>query len=230
MKKTLLFAFAVAALFASCTGNKTNTSDVQAEGEELVVLPDSTECVKSGDVVYVDLDAMFKSSKIFVAEGKPLEAKVEAYQKKALDKQEELNQLGQSLAYEESKIGQESNKLQSDYSKGLITTLNAQTKGQELEKRAQNLQANFAEYQRKQQKAAEELQTEEQALAEAHAVLENRFSELLKLAIEDINADGRYKMIVNSMVVVDATDGLNISSLVLAKIDELYEAGALTQE
>jgi outer membrane protein len=67
-------------------------------------------------------------------------------------------------------------------------------------------------------------------LAEEHAVLENRFAELLKLAIEDINADGRYKMIVNSMVVVDAADGLNISSLVLAKIDELYEAGAVTQE
>lgn len=230
MKKGLLFAFAVAALFASCTGNNANTSEAMTEGEELVVLSDSTECVKSGDVVYIDLDAMFKSSKIFAAEGKPLEAKVEAFQKKMVEKQEELTQLGQSLAYEESRIGQESNKLQSDYSKGLITTMNAQAKSQELEKRAQNLQANAAAYQQKQQKATEELQAEEQALAEEHAVLENRFAELLKLAIEDINADGRYKMIVNSMVVVDAADGLNISSLVLAKIDELYEAGAVTQE
>ena len=230
MKKTLLFAFAVAALFASCADKEAKSSDVQTEGEELIVLPDSTECVKSGDVVYIDLDAMFKSSKIFVAEGKPLEAKVEAFQKKMVDKQNELNQLGQSLAYEESKIAQEGNKLQSDYSKGLITTLNAQTKGQELEKRAQNLQVNAAALQQKQQKASEELQAEEQALAEEHAVLENRFAELLKLAVDDINADGRYKMIVNAMVVVDAADGLNISSLVLAKIDELYEAGALTKE
>ena len=149
MKKGLMFAFAVAALFASCTGNNANTSEAVTEGEELVVLSDSTECVKSGDVVYIDLDAMFKSSKIFAAEGKPLEAKVEAFQKKMVEKQEELTQLGQSLAYEESRIGQESNKLQSDYSKGLITTMNAQAKSQELEKRAQNLQANAAAYQQK---------------------------------------------------------------------------------
>ena len=230
MKKTLLFAFAAAALFASCADNKTNTSDVQTEGEELATLPDATECVESAEIVYVDLDVMFKSSKIFANEGKPLEAKVEAYQKKALEKEQELNQLGQNIAYEESKIAQENNKLQSDYSKGLITTMNAQAKGQELEKRAQNLQANYAVFQKKQQQAAEELQAEQQALAEEQVVLENRFAELLKLAIGEINADGRYKMIVNSMVVVDAAEGLNISSLVLTKIDELYEAGAITQE
>lgn len=230
MKKTLLFAFAVAALFASCADKEAKTADVQTEGEELIVLPDSTECVKSADVVYVDVDAMFKSSKIFANEGKPLEEKVAAFQKKAMDKQEELTQLGQSIAYEENKIAQEGNKLQSDYSKGLITTLNAQAKGQELEKRAQNLQANAAAFQQKQQKAGEELQKEEQALAEEHAVLENRFSELLKQAIAEINADGRYKMIINAMMVVDAAEGLNISSLVLNKIDELYEAGAITEQ
>ena len=221
---------AVVAMLVACGDKEAKTAPIEGAEADVIMLPDSTECVKSGDVVYVDMDAMFKSSKIFAAEGKPLEAKVEAFQKKMVEKQEELTQLGQSLAYEESRIGQESNKLQSDYSKGLITTMNAQAKSQELEKRAQNLQANAAAYQQKQQKATEELQAEEQALAEEHAVLENRFAELLKLAIEDINADGRYKMIVNSMVVVDAADGLNISSLVLAKIDELYEAGAVTQE
>lgn len=230
MKKRLLFAVAIAALFASCAGDKTNTSDVQTEGEELVVLSDSTECVKSGDIVYVDLDAMFKSSKIFAAEGKPLEAKVEAFQKKMMEKQEELTQLGQNIAYEENRINQEGAKAQADYQKGLMTTLNFQTKMQDLEKRAQNLQANMTAYQQKQQKATEELQAEEQALAEEHTVLENRFAELLKSAVGEINADGRYKMIVNSMVVVDSAEGLNISSLVLAKIDELYEAGALTKE
>jgi hypothetical protein len=36
-------------------------------------------------------------------------------------------------------------------------------------------------------------------------------------------------MIVNSMMVIDAVEGLDISSLVLAKIDELYEKGAIAE-
>jgi outer membrane protein len=52
---------------------------------------------------------------------------------------------------------------------------------------------------------------------------------LLSKSLKDINADGRYKMIVNSMMVVDAADGLDISSLVLSKIDELYEKGVLSE-
>ena len=79
------------------------------------------------------------------------------------------------------------------------------------------------------QQEGEKLQQEEQQLAEESAVLQNRFTDLLQKAIGEINADGRYKMIVNSMMVIDAADGLNISSLVLSKIDELYEAGALTE-
>ena len=133
------------------------------------------------------------------------------------------------MVYEQNKISQEGQKLQSDYQKGLITTLNAQSKGEQLEKRAQNVQAGMAALQKQAQQDAETLQKEEQSLAEENVVLENRFRELLNKALKDINADGRYKMIVNSMMVVDAAEGLNISSLVLSKIDELYEKGALTE-
>lgn len=231
MKKTLLFAFAAAAMLVSCAEkeNETKGTDVQTEGEEVVELPDAKECVESAEVVYVDLDAMFKSSKIFAAEGKPLEEKVAAFEKKMVSAQEELAQREQGLAYEQNKISQEGAKLEADYAKGLITTLNAQAKGEELQKRAQNLQASVASLQQKAQKDAETLQKEEQELANEHAVLENRFRELLNLAIKEVNADGRYKMIVNSMMVVDSVEGLNISSLVLTKIDELYDAGAITK-
>lgn len=229
MKKTLLFAFAAAAMLVSCADKETKSADVQTESEEVVELPDAKECVESAEVVYVDLDAMFKSSKIFAAEGKPLEEKVAAFEKKMVSTQEELAQREQGLAYEQNKISQEGAKLESDYAKGLITTLNAQAKGEELQKRAQNLQASVASLQQKAQKDAEVLQKEEQELANEHAVLENRFRELLNLAIKEVNADGRYKMIVNSMMVVDSVEGLNISSLVLTKIDELYEAGAITK-
>ena len=55
-------------------------------------------------------------------------------------------------------------------------------------------------------------------------VLLNRFQELVKQAIADINGDKRYKMILNAVQVIDADPSLNISTLVLAKVDELYAA------
>ncbi len=229
MKKTFLFACAIAAMMVSCGNSEAKSGDMSEGAEETIVLSDSTQCVKSADVVYVDLDAMFKSSKIFAKEGQPLQEKMEAFQKKMIEKQDELAKTEQGLVYEQNKISQDGAKLQSDYQKGLITTLNAQTKGEQLEKRAQNLQSNMAALQKRVQQESEKLQKEEQALAEENMVLENRFRELLQQAIAEINADGRYKMIVNSMMVVDAADGLNISSLVLAKIDELYEKGVLTE-
>lgn len=229
MKKTFLFACAIAAMMVSCGNTEAKSGDTSEGAEETIVLSDSTQCVTSADVVYVDLDAMFKSSKIFAKEGQPLQEKMEAFQKKMIEKQDELAKTEQGLVYEQNKISQDGAKLQSDYQKGLITTLNAQTKGEQLEKRAQNLQSNMAALQKRVQQESEKLQKEEQALAEENMVLENRFRELLQQAIAEINADGRYKMIVNSMMVVDAADGLNISSLVLAKIDELYEKGVLTE-
>jgi outer membrane protein len=77
------------------------------------------------------------------------------------------------------------------------------------------------------QKEGEELAKEEQALAEEQMVIMNRFNTLVRKAIADINADKRYKMIVDGMTVIDADPSLNISSLVLKKVDELYEAGEL---
>lgn len=229
MKKTLMFACVAAAMLVSCGGNDGASNTASEAGEEKVILADSTECAKSAEVAYVDLDAMFKSSKIFAKEGKPLEKRIEDFQKKMVSKQEDLAKREQGLAYEQNKVQQEYQKLQSDYQKGLITTLNAQSKGEQLEKRVQNAQASLAALQKQAQQDAEALQKEEQSLMEENVVLENRFRELLNKALKDINADGRYKMIVNSMMVVDAAEGLNISSLVLSKIDELYEKGALTE-
>lgn len=227
MKKTLMLAFAASAMLVSCGGNNGGSNTTTENGDEKIIVADSTACVESAEVVYVDLDAMFISSKIFAENGKPLQQRLEEFQQKMISKQEDLAKREQGLAYEQNKIQQEGQKLQSDYQKGLITTLNAQTKGEQLEKRAQNLQASVAALQKQAQQDAEALQKEEQELMEEQAVLENRFHELLNMALKEVNADGRYKMIINSMMVIDAADGLNISSLVLAKIDELYENGAL---
>ena len=68
------------------------------------------------------------------------------------------------------------------------------------------------------------LQTEEQQLAEEQMVLMNKFQDLTRRAIDEINGDKRYKMIVNAVSVVDAEPSLNISDIVLKKVDELYSA------
>ena len=80
------------------------------------------------------------------------------------------------------------------------------------------------------QSEAQTLQTEEQALAEEQMVLMNKFQNLTRRAIAEINADGRYKMILNAVSVVDADPTLNISDLVLKKVDELYAADSADAE
>ena len=43
-------------------------------------------------------------------------------------------------------------------------------------------------------------------------------------AVQEINAEKKYKMIVNMSVLLDADESLNITDQVLAKVNELYKA------
>jgi outer membrane protein len=228
MKKSLLFALAAVAMLGACNeAKKADKSDEATASDTTEVR--TVECVASGDVVYMDLDFMLASSKLYAAEGKALEAKVNEFQKRAAATQEGWLKKEQSLANEYNKLQNDAVKLQQDYEKGLITTLNAQQKGQELAEKEQNIQSRMSSYQTSAQKEGEELAKEEQTLAEEQLVIMNRFQELTRMALEEINADKRYKMILNATSVIDADETLNISSLVLQKVDELYEAGALAK-
>jgi outer membrane protein len=175
----------------------------------------------------MDLDFMLTSSKLYAAEGKALEAKMQEFQTRVVATQEGWAQKEQSIAAEYNKLQNDAVKLQQDYEKGLITTLSAQQKGEELAKKEQSIQTRMSSLQTTAQKEGEQLAKDEQALAEEQIVLMNRFQELTRKALEEINADKRYKMILNAASVIDADPSLNISSLVLQKVDELYEAGAL---
>ena len=64
-------------------------------------------------------------------------------------------------------------------------------------------------------------------MLEEQQVITNRFTLLVELAVKNINADGRYKMILNKGIIVDADASLDISNLVLAEMDRLYDEGAL---
>ena len=225
MKKSLFFISALSMLLASCGGA---TTEAQSEA----TISDNTEvrtveCVASGDVVFIDVDYIMASSKLFAAEGKALEAKAQEFQSRAAATQEGWAKKEQSLANEYNKLQNEAAKLQQDYEKGLITTLNAQQKQAELQQKGESIQTRMVALQNTAQTEGETLAKEEQALAEEQMVLMNRFQALTRKALDEINADKRYKMILNAVSVVDADPSLNISDIVLKSIDELYEAGAL---
>ena len=226
MKKSLLFALAAVAMLSACNNTEKADKPVEATTTESTEVK-TVECVASGDVVYIDVDFMLASSKLYAAEGQALEAKMQEFQTRAASTQEGWAQKEQSIAAEYTKLQNDAVKLQQDYEKGLITTLNAQQKGEELAKKEQSIQTRMSSLQTTAQKEGEQLAKDEQALAEEQIVLMNRFQELTRKALEEINADKRYKMILNAASVIDADPSLNISSLVLQKVDELYEAGAL---
>ncbi|MBR5105999.1 MAG: OmpH family outer membrane protein, partial [Alistipes sp.] len=92
----------------------------------------------------------------------------------------------------------------------------AQTKEQELQKRAAALQ--------------QQAQKEVPALQEEEMVLNNRVNDLIQRAIKAINADKKYKLIVNSTALLDADESLNITEQVLAKVNELYASEKTTKK
>ena len=130
----------------------------------------TTEATGCGEVAYVQVEAVLAQSDLFLTEGAALQAKTEKAQK--------------SWAQKEQNLQYEAAQLQEKYQKGLITTNDAQAQQQSIEKRV-------AAYQSSAQKEA-------QTLDEENYVFNNRAQGLIHRAIRAINADGRYKLIVNA--------------------------------
>ena len=155
-----------------------------------------TREIGSSDIAYVQVEAVLAQCDLFLNEGKALQEKTQKAQK--------------SWAQKEQNLQSEAAQLQEKYQKGLITTNDAQAQQQSIEKRV-------AAYQSSAQKEA-------QALDEENYVFTNRAQDLLHRAVQDINADKKYKMIVNSTALIDADTTLKITPAVLAKVNELYAA------
>ena len=100
--------------------------------------------------------------------------------------------------------------MQEKYQKGLITTADAQKQQESIEKKISNYQTSA--------------QKEAETLDEENYVFSNRTQDLILRAIQSINADKKYKMVVNSTALLDADPSLDISDAVLAKVNELYAA------
>ena len=186
MKKVFWTLLAASLTFAACD-NKTAT----AENE-----PQAVEAVTGGDIAFVRIDYVLAQSEIYKTEGVALQEKTEKAQN--------------AWAQKEKNLQYEAAQLQEKYSKGLVTTADAQKQQQAIEKKVANYQTNA--------------QKEAQTLDEENYVFTNRTQDLLMRAIKDINADHKYKLILNATALLDAAEALDISETVLAKVNELYAA------
>ena len=188
MKKTLFPALAAALVLAACG---TKTAEQTGDAAEAVA-----QQVISSDIAYVQVEAVLAQCDLYKTEGVALQEKTEKAQK--------------SWAQREKGLQAEAAQLQEKYQKGLITSRDAQTQQENIQKKAESYQANA--------------QKEAQTLDEENYVFTNRAQDLLQRAVQEINADKKYKLIINATVLIDADTTLNITPAVLAKVNELYAA------
>ena len=154
------------------------------------------QSVTGGDIAYVRAEYVIAESEIYKTEGVALQEKTQKAQN--------------SWAQKEQNLQYEATQLQEKYQKGLITTADAQKQQTAIEKKITNYQTSA--------------QKEAETLDEENYVFTNRTQDLVLRAIQAINADKKYKMIVNSSALLDADPSLDISDAVLAKVNELYAA------
>ena len=197
MKKTKKIFIATLAFlaFAGCKESKTTNTEATETTSETVVA-EATVAPIEGDMVFVNRMLVMSESEIIKTEGEALRTKIENTQKKFAQKEQALNAALQNL--------------QEKYQKGLITTRDAQTEQEKLQKNMVVLQ--------------NQAQKELPALQEEEMVLTNRVNDLVLRAVKAINAKGQYKMIVDTSALLDYDESLDITSLVLAKVNELYKA------
>ena len=188
MKKTLFPALAAALVLAACG---TKTAEQTGDAAEAVA-----QQVVSSDIAYVQVEAVLAQCDLYKTEGVALQEKTEKAQK--------------SWAQREKGLQAEATQLQEKYQKGLITSRDAQSQQESIQKRAESYQANA--------------QKEAQTLDEENYVFTNRAQDLLHRAVQEINSGKKYKLILNASALIDADTTLNITPAVLAKVNELYAA------
>ncbi|MBQ6881540.1 MAG: OmpH family outer membrane protein [Alistipes sp.] len=152
--------------------------------------------VGGADIAYVHAEQVVAECDLMKGEGAALAEKTQKAQ--------------ESWAKKERSLQAEAAQLQQKYEKGLITTRDAQAQQEKIQKRATNFQTNT--------------QKEMQTLEEENLVFTNRVQDLVMRAVREVNADGRYKLIINANSLMDADTTLNITAAVLAKANELYAA------
>lgn len=152
--------------------------------------------VVSSDIAYIQVEAVL--------------AQCDLYQKEGVALQEKTQKAQKSWAQREQSLQAEAAQLQEKFDKGLITTRDAQAQQESIQKKVASYQANA--------------QKEARSLDEENFVFTNRAQDLLHRAVKEINADGKYKLIINASALIDADSTLDITPAILAKVNELYAA------
>ena len=189
-------------LFMAMVAAASMTACGKQNAEKAAETAEAATEVGAGDIAYVHVEAVLAESDLYKNEGAALQEKTQKAQS--------------SWAQREKNLQAEAAKLQEKYQKGLITTNDAQAQ-------QENIQRRIVSYQNSAQKEA-------QALDEENYVFTNRAQDLLQRAVAEINADKKYKLIINASVLIDADTTLNITSVVLAKVNELYAADKAEQK
>jgi outer membrane protein len=179
--------------FVGCNNSANNAEEKNTEVK--VETTGEAVTVTASDIAYVNVELVLAESDIVKTEGAALREKTEKAQQKLAKKDKNLQNEMQQLAEK--------------YQKGLITTRDAQAKEQELQKRAVSLQ--------------NQAQKEGKELEEENFVFQNRLNDLVMRAVQAINADKKYKMVVNAATLLEADPSLDITQAVLAKVNELYK-------
>lgn len=192
--KKTLFTALVAALAFTACGTQQEAATAEPAAESATA--ETAGTAGTADIAYVQVETVLAQSDLYLNEGAALQEKTQKAQK--------------SWAQREKSLQAEAAQLQEKYQKGLITTIDAQNQQQSIEKRAAAFQSST--------------QKEAQSLEEENFVFTNRAQDLLQRAVDAINADKKYRLIINASALIDADTTLNITPAVLAKVNELYAA------
>lgn len=167
----------------------------QPKGEQATA-EGAQQQIGGSDIAYVHAEAVIAECELMKGEGAALAEKTQKAQ--------------ESWAKKERALQAEYNSLVEKVQKALITSRDAQAKEQSIQRRLNNFQ--------------QATQKEAQTLEEENLVFTNRVQDLVMRAVQEVNADKQYKLIINANSLMDADTTLNITAAVLAKANELYAA------
>ncbi|MFI3269329.1 MAG: OmpH family outer membrane protein [Rikenellaceae bacterium] len=157
--------------------------------------PVVTREIGSSDIAFVSMERVLTESDIFLSEGLALQKRSET--------------ANRDWRAQEQKLQDEATQLQQRYQNGLITSTNAQLEQQKLEQKLEQFRTTT--------------EREMRELDEENTVFANRAQKLIRSAVDVVNRDKRYKMIVNASALIDADSTLDISSVVLVELNKLYK-------
>jgi len=199
MKRILIIANAVlaAAVVALYVLYFTNQPDKKSHSQ---IHPDAVSELPTGSIVYIHLDSLLNGLDLFQALRNDLEIKV----KKADD---DLNKKGRAFE-------RDANDFQDKVQKGLLTTVQRQTQGAQLETRQQELQQYVQQKQM-------ELQEEEQ-------VMMNNVLNEINIYIAAYNLEHNFSLIFttsgNPGTVISGDPALNITKDIMRGLNAQYAA------